>query len=779
VNVTQIFVRAQQEHQAGRLREAEALYRQILSAEPNHAGALHSLGVIAHQVGRLDMAADLLRRAVDLDPGHADAHLNFGVTLAAVDRREEAIAEFRRALALEPDIPETHLNLGAALVEEDRLDEAIDHCRRALELQPGFVPAHYNLGNALRRRKQFAEAAAAYRRALELNANFPEAHNNLGIALVKLGRIDEAMAAYRRALELRPDYSEACFNLGEALAGAGRLEEAGSSFRRALQLKPDNVDACVSLGGILREQGRNEEAIALMRHALAIKPDSVEVHDCLGICLARERRLDEAVAHYRRAIQIRPDFALAHFNLANALADRGEIEESVAGYRRALALLKQDDDTAAPHPSPEIDSGLAATHSNLVHLLNFHPDHDARTISEEQRRWNCKYASAGSNPPAYGNDRDPARRLRIGYVSPDFRVHSVAFFLAPLLEAHDRESFEIYAYSSVRRPDAVTGRMEKAVDVWRDVRWLSDAELAGIVRADRIDILVDLSMHTEHNRLLLFARQPAPVQASWLAYPGSAGVEGIRYRISDRHLEGENAAESQESESGRMDTAVCLPDAWCCYEPLVDFLPVNPLPAEEKKFVTFGSVAKFNKINDRLLSSWARMLAAVPTVRLLMVCPAGQTQERVRTLFAGQGIDLGRIELVAPCPWMDFLRLFHRIDVALDPFPCNGMTVTCHTLWMGVPVITRAGATAVPRAGRSLLHVLGLREWIANSEEDLIQIAAAAANDLPRLAELRRTLRGRMQASPLMDAPRFAHNIEAAFRTMWESWCAKIPSSPE
>jgi len=275
-------------------------------------------------------------------------------------------------------------------------------------------------------------------------------------------------------------------------------------------------------------------------------------------------------------------------------------------------------------------------------------------------------------------------------------------------------------------------------------------------------------MHTAGNLLPVFARKPAPLQVSWLAYPGSTGMETIDYWLTDAHID-----PSGQEDAGPGGRAVRLADSWCCYAPIAKFPSVSPLPAAQTGIVTFGSFNQFGKLNERLLRCWARLLAAVPASRLVMLCPGGPARDRTHALFAANGVARERVELVGPCPWPEYTRRFERIDMALDAFPCNGMTTTCHTLWMGVPVVTRVGTTPVSRAGSSLLHTVGLPEWVAWSEEEYIRIAAAWASDLPRLAELRATLRPRVQASPLMDAPRFARNMEAAYRTMWQRWCAE------
>jgi predicted O-linked N-acetylglucosamine transferase (SPINDLY family) len=389
-------------------------------------------------------------------------------------------------------------------------------------------------------------------------------------------------------------------------------------------------------------------------------------------------------------------------------------------------------------------------------------------IFEEQRRWEQRFGeSLRRSICSHTNDRRPERRLRIGYVSPDFRFDSLAFFLTPLLENHDHRQLEIYCYSSVGRPDAVTQRLQKTADVWRDVRLLPDDQLAEQVRNDRIDILVDLSMHTTGNRLLAFARKPAPVQVSWLAYPGTTGMGAIDFRMTDACIDPPGPA--QNAPGG---AAVWLSDAWCCYAPIGEFPSVAPMPAARNGFVTFGSLNQFSKLNENLLVCWARLLGRVAESHLLMSCPEGQARERVLALLAAHGLARDRVEFTARLAWPGYVRLFEKIDVALDSFPCNGMTTTCHTLWMGLPVITRTGSTAVSRASHSLLETLGLPECVARSEEEYVAIATVLANDLPRLAELRRSMRARMATSPLMDAPRFARHVENAYRTIWQRWCA-------
>jgi protein O-GlcNAc transferase len=353
----------------------------------------------------------------------------------------------------------------------------------------------------------------------------------------------------------------------------------------------------------------------------------------------------------------------------------------------------------------------------------------------------------------------------------------------PLLERHDRERFEILCYSGVARPDWMTERLRALGDIWRNTVGVSDARLAEMIRQDAVDILVDLTMHTASNRLPMFARRPAPVQVSWLAYAGSTGLDSIGYRLTDAHMDPplENPAAPIEHPSPsscilqpslfpQSEEPVRLPDSWCCFDPVGEAPEINTLPAWSANGVTFGSLNNFAKVHVGVLSMWAKVLEAVKESRLVMLCPEGSARERVRVFFTARGIALDRVELVGFLPRWEYLSLYHRIDLGLDPFPFHGMTTTCDSLWMGAPVLTLPGAIPASRAGLSLLSTIGLGELAASSEEDYVRLAMEWAGNLPRLADLRATLRSRMRASPLMDAPRFARNVEAAYRSMWERW---------
>jgi predicted O-linked N-acetylglucosamine transferase (SPINDLY family) len=361
----------------------------------------------------------------------------------------------------------------------------------------------------------------------------------------------------------------------------------------------------------------------------------------------------------------------------------------------------------------------------------------------------------------------------VGYVSPNFRLHAEVFFLVPLLSAHNHAELEVFCYSDVVSADELTAELRSYSDVWRETTGLSDEQVAQIVRTDKIDILVDLTMHMANSRALLFARKPAPVQVCWLAYQGTTGLATMDYRLTDPHLDPPGLFDRYYSEE-----SIRLADSFWCYDPLVSEPGVNSLPALERGSITFGSLNNFCKVNDDVLRLWARVMKAVDRSHLIVLAGEGSHRRRTLEVLEGEGIASERVTFHRAMPRPDYLRLYHQIDIGLDTFPYNGQTTTLDGLWMGVPVVTLLGRTSAARAGNSILRNLGMPELVAESPDEFVSIAARFATDLTRLSELRASLRNRLKNSTLMDAPRFARNVEAAFREMWKRWCAARSRSP-
>jgi len=565
------------------------------------------------------------------------------------------------------------------------------------------------------------------------------------------GRSTQAEEIYRQILAQRPDHAQSLHLLGMLAGQTGRMDMAIELIRRAIAICSTNAACHSDLGNALREAGQLDASIASCRQAIQLKPDYAIAHNNLANALRDVGQLDAAIASYRQAIRFKPDFGVAHNNLSFALQSAGQLDEAIAVCRQILQLKP----------------GLADVHSSLLCTLQFHPGYDARMVYEEHRLWNAQHAEPLKKfIGPHTNNRDPSRRLRIGYVSADFREHVVGWNLLPLLREHDRQQVEIFCYAGVARPDALTGQLQRHADVWRSILDVPDAQAADLIRQDRIDILVDLSIHTAKNRLLVFARKPAPVQVTYLGYCASTGMEATDYRLSDPYMDPPDSDLSIYSEQ-----TIRLPETYWCYQPGGPTPDVSPLPALAAGNITFGCLNNFVKVSAPAMDLWAEILRQVHRSRLIIHSAPGVGLDAVKKRFADHGVSSDRLEFVSSQPWKQYIHTYNRIDISLDPFPWGGGITTCDAIWMGVPVVSLVGSTAVGRGGSSILANLKLPELAACLPQQYVQIAVDLVNDPLRLAELRRTLRGRMQASPLMDAPLFARNIESAYRQMWHTWC--------
>jgi predicted O-linked N-acetylglucosamine transferase (SPINDLY family) len=626
---------------------------------------------------------------------------------------------------------------------------AVDYLQAAIRLKPDFADARNNLGNVFILQSKLPEAVECFREAVRSRPDFAAAHNNLGNALRQLGYVDLAVASLREALRLRPDYEEARRNLSLALQAQEQRDAEARSF--GVGNRPDDAEIYFNRALALSQQGKYEEAATNYQQALRLRPGSAGAHNNLGNIFVRQGKFPEAVESFRQALACKPDFAQAYGNLGDALRELGFLDESLAAHRSALTL----------------DPTVAFIHSSMILTLNYHPGYDAGAIKEECARWNRTHAEPLKQLiQPHANHADPERRLRIGYVSGDFREHVDAFFLNPLLSSHDHEHYEIVCYANVQRPDAMTERLRGYADLWRSTVELADQQVAELVRSDQIDILVDLEMHAAHNRLLVFARKPAPVQAAWLGYPGTTGLSTMDYRLTDPYLDPPGLFDAFYSEK-----SIRLPETFWCYDPLIDGLAVNALPALETGNITFGCLNGISKINEGCLALWADVLRKVPGSRLLLRAPRGRAWEWIIATFQKEGIALSRIELLENMPRPEYLATYQRIDLGLDPLPYNGHTTSLDAFWMGVPTLTLLGQRVVGRAGYSQLCNLGLSELAAQTREEYVELVASWAGDLSRLQQLRACLRERMRQSPLMDGKRFARHMEEAYRHMWQRWC--------
>lgn len=742
-------------HRAGRFGEAERCYREVLRLAPRHSDALHLLGVLAHQLGHDAIASQLIAQAVAVNPVIAEYHNNLGQALERLGRREEAEACYRQAIRLKPECAEAHNNVANVLRERGARMEALESYRRAIAVRPDYADAHSNLGATLLELGQVDQALAACRRGIELNPNLGRAHNNLGNVLKAQGQMAAALAAYRTTQQLEPQLAEGFNNAGTILYEWRRFAEAIPEFERAIQLKPDYVEAHLNLANAYLGQREFARAAAVSAEAVRLKPNRADAHVILGAVLLEQNKIEEASRECHAALALNPKHADAHNNLAIALKLQGRIEEAIASFR------------AAVHYNPR----YAVAHSGLLFTQLNHPDYDARTQLAEHRRWEAAHAAGLPVATTHPNSRDPNRRIRVGYVSADLCNHVVGRNVFPLFRHHDHARFEVFAFANVFEPDGLTAQLRSYCDHWEDIVTLDDAALAALVQKHEIDILVDFHLHTNHNRLLAFARKPAPVQVTFAGYPGTTGLTAIDYRLTDPYLDPPGTHDEFYAER-----SIRLPHSFWCLDPL-DLRPAPaPRTRSPNQALIWGSLNNPTKINSTLLGWWAKILHATQPSRLLALAYNESDRQRVRAALVAHGVEGDRVEFVPGQSRLDYLNTYSRCDIILDTYPYNGHTTGCDALWMGVPIVSLAGETAVSRAGLSLLSNVGLPELVATTPDDYVRIAVELARAPARLAELHATLRQRTEASPLMDGSGWTRGIEAAFREMWCDWCARAAS---
>jgi predicted O-linked N-acetylglucosamine transferase (SPINDLY family) len=606
---------ARELERAGRLKEAELAYRQVLTQDPHNPVAFHLLGLLCFRTGRATEALDLVRRSVSSHPND----------------------------------PALHCDLASMLGAMGKLDEALAELRIAIQLAPNHAPSHNNLGVTLERMRQFNEAADAFAKAAELQPCNPNFRVHQGNALRKAGKVSAAEEAFRSALKI------------------------DTSCHPALQ----------NLAGLLREHARHEEALVLSRRVIELQPR---------------------------------------------------------------------------------DAGL---HSSYLYSIHYHPHLTPREIFAEHHAWGERHeAPLRRMMRHYPNDRSPDRQLRIGYVSPDLRRHSVTTFFEPLLTHHDHQQFEITCYSSAKRTDDFTERLRGKVDRWRDILKFSDDQAAVLIRNDRIDILVDLTGHMGDNRLLVFASKPAPVQITYVGHPDTTGMQAMDYRITDAYLDPPGGGSDQY----HTEKLVRLPRVFGCYQRPLESIEVGPPPFERNGYITFGCLNNPAKVTKPALELWSQILAAAPGSRMILLGQGGSGE--VEEIFERHGIDSQRIRQTGKLNRVDYLRMYDQIDIALDCFPYNGQTTSCDSFWMGVPIVALEGNSYVSRMGLCLLKQIGVDDLIARSPEQYKKICCKLAADVERLTSMRRALRHRLLSSPLTDGPALAKDIQAAYREVWRQFCA-------
>jgi predicted O-linked N-acetylglucosamine transferase (SPINDLY family) len=781
-----IFNHALAQLRSGRFSEALPALTDLVARDPGHYDALNALAQVALQRGEFDSGADYAGRALALRPADPMAHVLLGRLRKGQERLAEAEASYRRALALRPEFPEALVSLGIVLRMQNRPGEAAECYREALRQRPRYAEAQVNLANVLRQMGQVSRANQLYKAAAIKAPDLAEARSGLAASLMLAGKREEAVEGYRRALALKPDqprlhfvlgclltdlgqegaldafyqatqwkpdFADAWSNLGISLMVAGRKRESLSCYERAVKADSRHLEGHINLAMAVGELGDTRQAEELMRHMVEVYPEDTLVRAKLGLTLMWRRKLVEAVPLLREAVAAEPNDPSHLVHLASALQGPGLQREANELFRRAVALDPTD----------------LTAHSNLLLGLAYADGVTMEELHAAAVHVSQQPAAQPPKPKAPVNPApDPERKLRIGYVSPDLHKHSVAYFFAAVAEHYDRSAFEVFCYFNHVAEDEVSARLRAQVDHWTNVYGTTEEQLAEQVRADGIDILVDVAGHTAHHRLPAFAMQPAPVQMTWLGFPGTVGIPAIAYRVTDWKVD------PPGYERYNTETPLRLPGSYFCYRPGPS-PEVGPLPALAAGSITFGSFNNLSKVSTTAVELWAAVLKAVPGSRLLLKTTAlaePEARAQLVGVLASLGVDETRVELLG---WADriesHLDIYNRVDIALDTLPYNGATTTCEALWMGVPVVSLAGETHASRMGLSILSAAGLPDLVADSPEAYVRRAAELASDLPRLAALRAGLREQLSQSALMDEPRYTRGLERLYQEVWRAHC--------
>jgi predicted O-linked N-acetylglucosamine transferase (SPINDLY family) len=706
----------------------------------------------------------------------------------------EAVTHYQRALALRPEYVEVHVSLGNVLKAQGKLPEAIAHYQQALAIRPSFAEAYNNLGCMLKETGKLAEAVACYHQALILKPSFAETHNNMGVALAEQGLLGEAIVHYHQALAIRPEYAEACYNLGNALKAQGKLREAETQYRKALKLSPDHAEAHNNLAAILQGQGLLEEAVVHARQALAFKPTDADAYFNLGIILQEQGSLEEAMTLLQQALALNPGHAEAHTHLGLTLQDSGRREEAVLHYQQALALKPgyAEAENQLLHQRQRLCDweGLEALFDRQRVILREQPSANIPpftilsipTSPAEQllcaRNWmaNCLAPVARRGEGlAFHFPRTPKPRLRVGYLSADFRQHPVATLVVEMFGLHDRTRFEVVGYSyGPEDGSALRKRIVQGCDRFVDIRGNSFQEAARRIYGDGVDILVDLTGYTRWARTQILALRPAPIQVNYLGFLGTMGAEFMDYIITDRFLTpGDQAAFFTEQ-------FVYLPECFLPSDrqrPRAERSPTRPeygLPEDGFVFCCFNNSYK---LTPAVFAVWMRLLRQVPESVLWLFQANPSAGANLRREAAARGVAPERLIFAPHVPLVPYLARFGLADLFLDTLPYNAGATASDALWAGLPVLTCAGATCVSRLAGSLLTAIGLPELITYSLEQYEALALHLALHPKELMELRGRLAKNRLTAPLFDTPRFTRHLERAFELMWERFLKGEPPS--
>lgn len=687
--------------------------------------------------------------------------LEKAVALHHQGKLAEAGKIYRDVLKTEPNNQDALHLTGLIALSDQKFDTAKELITKAIAIAPNVSLFHANLGRALAGLLDYPAAMKAYLTATQLDPENIDATFHLGNLYKNTGKFAEAESCYQKVLGHTPDHVAALNNLGNIYKDQGKFEQAFACYEKAIAADPLVADLYINMGNAYKDMMMPQEAVNFYRKAIEVRPDFPDPYNNIGYILQHTGKLSDSIIYYQKALDMEPDLPEVYHNLGNVYKDMGEFPESIAAYRKAVALRPD----------------FVNAHTNILFAMNYDEKATPPEMLDEARKWWQQQAAHLADQYRLMNSPVTGRKLRIGYVSPDFCLHSVSFFFLSLLEKHDVNRFETFCYSDVKRPDAMTIRLQGLAGHWRQITGMTDEAVADLIHSDKIDILFDLTGHTANNRLLAFARRPAPVQVSWLGYPNTTGVATIQYRITDAV-----ADPSGTSDFFYTEKLIRLPGSFLCYSPPETAPDIGELPAGQQGKITFGSFNNITKTSESVIKVWCDILKQVKNSRIMLksiVFEDPAAQRRYLDMFRRYGIAAERVVLKKrTTSTEEHLGLYNEVDIGLDPFPYNGTTTTCEALWMGVPVIALRGNLHCSRVSASILTNTGLDQYIAETRQEYVNKAVALAGDMKQLEQFRASARTLLSQSVLLNKALFAAEMEKAIEEMWHHWCASHQGQP-
>lgn len=783
LDLQSVLIQAIQFHESGQLDQALELYFQLLEQAPEHPTFLHLVGLLHHQKKQYSKAVEYLKQALKYDNQSPQIPYDLGNAYQANSQFEEAIEAYQQALQLNPDYSEALNNYGVIKQEQQKYSEALDLIQQAIQLNPAYIEAHFNLGNIQKELENPEAAIEAYHQAIELNPNYDKAWNNLGLIYQQQEDFEQAINALQKAIHISPDYADAHFNLGQTYDKSAEYELAIEPFNTALNLDPQNMKIYYNLGTTYIKSKQFDSATDILTRSLNIENDNPNIWVHLGQLYMVDQMYDDAIEAHQKVVNKAPEQTEAWYLLGQTYYLALKVHKAIETLQKVLEiepqhipanflmlsllniLLKEEESFKYYQKCYDLNLDNSNTHSALLFHLFCRTNLTMKEQFKYFREWE-EHLKLAPLEKQQSHNKEPHRRLKVGYISPDFRFHSAATLFETIFSCHNDKEFEIYSYSDVRKPDEFTYYFRSWTHHWREVQDLSTEELAALIQADQIDILVDLAGHTKNNRLEVFALKPAPIQIAGLGFGRTTGLSAIDYRMTDPYLSPPHTSQLNS------EKLVYLPSLMQWQSPNIE-VNITESPHLNNHYITFGCGNTHFKLNRKILAIWAEILKQVPDSKLIlknMALSVEDIQIEYLKYFEELGIEKERIKFLGATSLKGHLYFCNEIDIALDPFPYHGGITTCEVLWMGVPVVTLDGYF---RAGTTILKQVQLDELIASSEAEYIEIATNLAQDSKRLTEYKRTLRKQILNSPLCSPFHYTHSIEKAYRTLWMQWCQK------